>query len=108
MRAKSRANIFAIPIDGDLVVEVEYDMNEGIPVPFVVRLIGKCHGRKTCISRYDSAHLQEPPHRDLLGFRKGSLGKVFYENLDYRDAVAYAILDFKKNGHKYYNDFINN
>lgn len=108
MRSKSYSNNFAIPIDGDLVIEVEYEMNEGSPMPFVVRLIGKCNGRKTCISRYDSAHPQEPPHRDLLGLRKGSLGKLFYETLDYRDAVAYAILDFKQNGHEYYKNFIEN
>jgi hypothetical protein len=42
------------------------------------------------------------------GSHKGSLGKIFYENLDYCDAVAYAILDFKKHGHEYYNDFIKN
>jgi len=57
---------------------------------------------------YDSAHPQEPPHRDLLGLRKGSLGKLFYETLDYRDAVAYAILGFKKNGNEYYKNFIEN
>jgi len=108
VRSKEYSNNFAIPIDGDLVIEVEYEMSEGSPMPFVVRFIGKCNGKKTCISRYDSAHPQETPHRDLLGLRKGSIDKIFYENLDYCDAVAYAILDFKKHGHEYYNDFIKN
>jgi len=67
MRSRSFSNSFAIPIDGSLVIEVEYDMREGLPTPFVVRLIGKVNGAKACISRYDSAHLQEPPHRDLIG-----------------------------------------
>jgi len=89
-------NNFAIPIDADLVIEVEYEMSEGSPMPFA------------CIARYDSAHTQEPPHRDLLGLRTGALGKIFYETLDYRDAVAYAFLDFKNNGHEYYKNFIEN
>jgi len=28
------SNSFAIPIDGSLVIEVEYDMREGLPTPF--------------------------------------------------------------------------
>jgi hypothetical protein len=108
MKSIVYTNSFAIPIDGSLAIEVEYGMRDGIPMPFVVRLIGKVNETKMCISRYDSAHLQEPPHRDLLGIRRGNRGKIFYENLDYADVVAYAILDFKKNGHEYYKDFINN
>ena len=108
MRSRLFSNSFAIPIDGSLVIEVEYDMREGLPTPFVARLIGKVNGAKACISRYDSAHLQEPPHRDLLGLQQGNRGKFFYETLDYADVIAYAILDFKKNGHEYYKDFIKN
>jgi hypothetical protein len=107
MRSRLFSNSFAIPIDGNLFIEVEYGMLGGIPMPFVVRLMTRAQGVKMCISRFDSAHLQEPPHRDLLGLRKGNRGKFFYESLDYADVVAYAILDFKKNGHEYYKDFIN-
>jgi hypothetical protein len=34
VRSKAYSNNFAIPIDGDLVIEVEYEMSEGSPMPF--------------------------------------------------------------------------
>jgi hypothetical protein len=63
-------------------------------------------GRKTCISRFDSAHSEDPPHRDILGLRSGLRHKEFYEGLDYGDAVKYAIDEFKEYGSDYYQDFL--
>jgi hypothetical protein len=68
----------------------------------MTQITGKTH----CISRFDSAHLQEPPHRDILGLNSGLRGKVFYPELDYRYAVQYAILDFKAHGQNYLQDFL--
>jgi hypothetical protein len=89
-----------------MAIEVEYAITSGIPVPFVVRLMGQIAGKKHCISRFDSAHLKESPHRDILGLKSGLRGKVFYAELDYRSAVQYAIIDFKSNGQKYLQDFL--
>jgi hypothetical protein len=97
---------FAIPVDDDLVIEVEYGCTKGKAVPFVVRLMTDIDGRKLCISRFDSAHLEDPPHRDILGLRFGLRQKEFYEELDYGDAVKYAIEDFKEYGPDYYQDFL--
>jgi hypothetical protein len=46
--------------------------------------------------------------KTFSGYGEGIVAKIFYENLDYADVVTYAILDFKKNGHDYYKDFISN
>lgn len=103
---KRYSNSFSIPVDDDLVIEVEYDMSAGIAMPFVVRLMALVANRKACISRFDSAHPEKTPHRDVLGHRDGLRGKVFYEKLDYRDAVSYAALDFKKNGQAYLQEYL--
>lgn len=89
---------FAIPVNHDLVIEVEYGSTKGKAVPFVVRLMADIDGRKTCISRFDSAHLEDPPHRDILGLRSGLRHKEFYAGLDYGDAVKYAIDELKQYG----------
>ena len=89
-----------------LAIEVEYAVTSGMPVPFVVRLMTHIAGKKVCISRFDSAHLKDPPHRDILGLSSGLRGKVFYPELDYRHAVQYAIIDFKTHGQNYLQDFL--
>jgi hypothetical protein len=63
-------------------------------------------GRSVCVSRFDSAHLSDSPHRDVLGLRAGLLCKEFYDELDYGDAVRYAIADFKEYGPEYYDYFL--
>ena len=99
-------NSFSIPVDDDLAIEVEYDMKDGKPMPFVVRLMAQVAGRKICISRFDSAHPDKPPHRDILGHHDGLRGKVFYEQLDYNDAIRYAVLDLKHYGQDYLKDYL--
>lgn len=97
---------FVIPLDDDLVIEVEYGFSGGVPVPFVVRLMAEVSGRKVCVSRYDSAHLDQPPHRDVIGLKGGTIRKIFCESMDYRDAVKYAITDFKLHGQDYLQEFL--
>lgn len=104
--AKSFTRFFSVPVDEDLVIEVEFGLTKGIPVPFVVRLMAEVEGRSVCLSRFDSAHLDQPPHRDVLGLHAGLLCKEFYDDLDYGDAVRYAIDDFKANGSEYYQYFL--
>ena len=104
--AKRFTRFFAVPVNEDLVIEVEFGLTRGLPVPFVVRLTAEVDGRSVCVSRFDSAHLSEPPHRDVLGLRAGLLCKEFYDELDYSDAVRYAITDFKENGSEYYDYFL--
>ncbi|MDD5200882.1 MAG: hypothetical protein PHC88_13890 [Terrimicrobiaceae bacterium] len=99
-------NYFSLPLDEDLAIEVGYDMCHGRPMPFVVRLMAQVAGKKFCVSRFDSAHPDEPPHRDVLGLREGLRGKISHPKLDYRDAVSYAVLDFKKHGQTYFKDFL--
>ncbi len=48
---------------------------------------------------------RKPPHRDVLGLRAGLVCKEFYDELDYIDAVRYAIADFKEHGSEYYDYF---
>ena len=70
-------NNFAIPIDADLVIEVEYEMSEGSPMPFVVRLIGKCNGEKPAFqgmtARIHKNHLTVT----FWGFEQVLSGKFF-------------------------------
>ena len=42
----------------------------------------------------------------MLGHRDGLRHKVFYENLDCRNAVYYAILDLKQYGQEYFKDYL--
>lgn len=104
--AKPFTRFFTVPVDEDLVIEVEFGLTKDLPVPFVVRLMAEVEGKSVCISRFDSAHLSEPPHRDVLGLRAGLLCKEFYDELDYCDAVRYAIKDFKDHGPEYYEYFL--
>jgi hypothetical protein len=104
--SKRFTRFFSIPVNEDLVVEVEFGYTEGKAVPFVVRLMAEVDGRSTCVSRFDSAHLDQPPHRDVLGLRGGLLYKEFYDGLDYGDAVKYAIEVFKDYGSEYFQDFL--
>ena len=104
--AKKFTRFFSIPVDEDLVIEVEFGFTRGLPVPFVVRLIAEVDGRSVCVSRFDSAHLDQPPHRDVLGLRGGLLLKEFYDDLDYGAAVKYARDDFRQHGSDYYQDFL--
>jgi hypothetical protein len=103
---KPYSNFFSIALDDTLAIEVEYAITGGVPVPFVVRLMTQITGKTHCISRFDSAHLKESPHRDILGLKSGLRGKVFYPELDYRCSVQYAILDFKTHGQSYLQDFL--
>ena len=103
---KRYTRFFAIPVNDDLVIEVEFGFTHGFAVPFVVRLMADLDGRRICISRFDSAHVEQPPHRAVLGLRGGLLSKEFYDGLDYGEAVKYAIEDFRKNGPNYYQDFL--
>jgi hypothetical protein len=80
--AKRFTQFFVVPLDDDLVIEVEYGFDQGLPMPFVVGLMAELSGRKVCVSRYDSAHLDQPPHRDVLGLNSGNIKKIFYESLD--------------------------
>lgn len=95
---------FVIPLEGksEYWIEVEYVVGRGSFEKFVVRLIGEAGGRLHCVTRYDSGHLDRCPHRDVLGLSRGLIEKEYYENLHYRQAVNYAIEDFKKNAGKYY------
>jgi hypothetical protein len=104
--AKRFTRFFAVPVNEDLVIEVEFGLTRGLPVPFVVRLMAEVDGRSVCVSRFDSAHLSDSPHRDVLGLRAGLLCKEFYDELDYGDAVRYAIADFKEYGPEYYDYFL--
>jgi hypothetical protein len=72
------SNSFAIPVDDELAIEIEYDMQSGTPMPFVVRLMAHVEGRKVCVSRFDSAHSEKPPHRDVLGHRDNLLHTKFF------------------------------
>jgi len=99
---------FIVPVNDRLVIEVEYSMQDGIPFPFVVRLMTEREEKKICVSRFDSSHREEPPHQDIMGIRKGLIEKVFYPDLDYRDAVAYAIAEFKFHGQDLLEIFLQN
>ena len=104
--SKPYSKFFSVPLDNTMAIEVEYSITSGVPMPFVVRLMTQIAGKKHCISRFDSAHLKESPHRDILGLNSGLRGKIFYPELDYRCAVQYAIMDFKNHGQNYLQDFL--
>jgi hypothetical protein len=50
--------------------------------------------------------VRDVPHRDVLGLNSGNIKKIFYESLDYRDAVKYAIHDYKLHGQDYLKAFL--
>jgi hypothetical protein len=39
--AKRFTRFFAVPVNEDLVIEVEFGITKGLPVPFVVRLMAE-------------------------------------------------------------------
>jgi hypothetical protein len=47
--AKSFTRFFSVPVDEDLVIEVEFGLTKGLPVPFVVRLMTKTAPRELAV-----------------------------------------------------------
>ncbi len=52
--AKRFTRFFSVPVDEDLVTEVEFGITKGLPVPFVVRLktlsVGVCGFQSSVLS----------------------------------------------------------
>jgi hypothetical protein len=55
--AKSLTSFFSVPVDEDLVIEVEFGLTKGLPVPFVMRLMAKPSPREFAVFSLQSSVL---------------------------------------------------
>ena len=78
---------------------VDFESLDGEILAFVVRLVHIAGGEHRDVARYDTAHGR--PHCDLLT-RQGRLRrKRWLKNLNFNQALTYAIEDFKANHEAY-------
>jgi hypothetical protein len=95
---KVRAKEFEIPLTDEFSIAVEIKSLAGEITAFVVRLM-KSGEEPTNLARYDTAH--GVPHRDVLGQRGGLLRKDWLTGTPLKNALEYAINDFKTNYERY-------
>ena len=72
---------------------------EGEILAFVVRLVHIVGAEHRSVARYDTAHGR--PHRDLVSPRGRLRNKSWLRNADFKEALTYAIDDFKRNHEAY-------
>lgn len=97
-RVRVRLKQFEIPLIDEFWIAVEIRSVAGEITEFVVRLM-ELGEEPTCVARYDSAH--RVPHRDVLGRRRGLLRKDWLTGTPLKQALEYAIMDFKTNYERY-------
>jgi hypothetical protein len=65
-----RQRFFVVPVDDRLVIEVEYSMKDGIPFPFVVRLMTEWKEEKSVFPGSTAPIEKSLPIRTLWDFGK--------------------------------------
>ncbi|MSU49775.1 MAG: hypothetical protein EXS37_11935 [Opitutus sp.] len=80
-------------------VAVEFTTVQGQVVSFVVRLMTCAHGEDRILSRFDTAH--GIAHQDLLTRNGGLREKRWLPDLNFNQALAYAIDHFKSHHEDY-------
>jgi hypothetical protein len=77
---------------------------KGQLVTFAVVLVAEIKGIPVCVSRYDTAHGQA--HQDILGLKEGLIRKDWLMDLTNKEALDYAIEDFRSHYEKYIQVFL--
>ena len=97
---------FEIPLPDGFFLVVDFTRYEGRVVVFVIRLMLQMESESVDIARYDGAH--GVPHLDQMSRSGRLLRKQWMPEIDFDEAVEYAIEDFKRNYERYYQDWLGN
>ena len=90
---------FVIWLDQGLYITVDFTSSGPAMLSFVVRLVLVDENGEHTIARYDTAH--GTAHRDLVNPRNRLVEKKWLIDLDFTDAMEYAVRDFKINHARY-------
>jgi hypothetical protein len=82
-----------------IFLAVGYETHGGRVVSFVVLLMIHHEGCVYNVARYDTAH--GTPHRDILSKSNSVIEKYLLDNMEFDEALTYAIDDFKENYENY-------
>jgi hypothetical protein len=95
---------FIIWLDHALYVAVDFTTQGRNMLTFVVRLVWTDEDGSHTIARYDTAH--GTAHRDLVNPSNRLIEKKWLIDLDFADALEYAVRDFKTNHARYLENWI--
>jgi hypothetical protein len=90
---------FVIWLDGGMYIAVDFATSGPTMLSFVVRLVFTDDSGQHTIARYDTAH--GTAHRDLVSPRDRLVEKRWLIDLDFPEALEYAVRDFKTNYARY-------
>ena len=83
----------------EIFLAVDYETHAGRVVSFVVLLMIQHEGSICNVARYDTAH--GTPHRDILSKSNLVIEKYWLDDMEFDEALTYAIDDFKENYENY-------
>ena len=95
---------YTIWIADNIKCIVQFITINGVNTGYVIRLTAEINGIKYEIRRYDSAH--GTPHIDILNLKGKTIEKIWMPQLDFGDAMTFAIEDIKLNFEIYVRRFI--
>jgi|GEM_PF-608499 len=90
---------FVIWLDDKTYIAVDFTTVQGVMVSFVIRLMLITEDGEHNVARYDTAH--GTPHRDIVSPANRVTQKDWLTDLEFHDAMAYGIGDFKQNHGNY-------
>lgn len=90
---------FVIWLGDGMYIAVDFTTSGAKMLSFVVRLVFADDSGEHTIARYDTAH--GTAHRDLVNPRNRLVEKKWLVDLDFTDALEYAIRDFRTNYARY-------
>jgi hypothetical protein len=95
---------FVIWLNETTYIAVDFTTVQGIMVSFVIRLMIITQDGEHNVARYDTAH--GTPHRDIISPTNRVIQKDWLIDLEFHDAMAYGIDDFKQNHEIYIEKWI--
>lgn len=95
---------FVIWLNEDTYIAVDFTTVQGIIISFVIRLMLISEEGEHNLARYDTAH--GTPHRDIVSPSNRVTQKDWLTDLEFQDAMAYGINDFKENHENYVEKWI--
>lgn len=95
---------YKINIDQDTEIRVFFETAKGILINYAVRLFIRIHGKFYEVVRFDSGH--SCPHKDILDIEGNVARKIWFEFLDYKQAMSMAVRDLKDNHNIYKERFL--
>lgn len=93
------SKVYTIWLNSETYIVVDFQILEGEVLAFVVRLVHIVGHEHRDVARYDTAHGR--PHRDLVSPQGRLRSKSWLKNADFKEALTYAINDFKNNHENY-------